>query len=149
MTAATDNTPHQQHHAGMRVLSLCTGIAGDVAAFRHAGVPHEVAAVAEFDPVASAVLAEKFPGVPNLRDITAVNNWKDYHGRSTSSSQGFPASLTPLPEGSAVPPTGGTFPASSATSSRRSSRGSSSSRTSRRSKRCSRAARSGVRKRSS
>lgn len=90
MTAATDNTPHQQHHAGMRVLSLCTGIAGDVAAFRHAGVPHEVVAVAEFDPVASAVLAAKFPGVPNLGDITTVNNWKDYHGRIDILVAGIP-----------------------------------------------------------
>lgn len=74
----------------LRVLSLCTGIAGDVAAFRHAGVPHEVVAVAEFDPVASAVLASKFPGVPNLGDINEVSNWKDYHGRIDALVAGIP-----------------------------------------------------------
>lgn len=62
----------------LRVLSLCSGIGGDVAALERAGIPHDVAAVAEIDPVASAVLAHKFPSVPNLGDLTLAD-WSNHH----------------------------------------------------------------------
>ncbi|MEP9374463.1 DNA (cytosine-5-)-methyltransferase [Mesorhizobium sp. KR1-2] len=62
----------------LRVLSLCSGIGGDVAALEYAGIPHDVAAVAEIDPIASAVLAQKFPSVPNLGDLTLAD-WSNYH----------------------------------------------------------------------
>lgn len=62
----------------LRVLSLCSGIGGDVAALEHASIPHDVAAVAEIDPIASAVLAQKFPSVPNLGDLTLAD-WSNYH----------------------------------------------------------------------
>lgn len=73
-----------------RVLSLCTGIAGDVAAFQHADIAHELIAVAEFDPVASAVLAQKFPLTPNLGDLTQVSHWRTYHGRTDILIAGIP-----------------------------------------------------------
>ncbi|MDF1607540.1 DNA (cytosine-5-)-methyltransferase [Hoeflea sp. YIM 152468] len=74
----------------MKVLSLCTGIAGDAAAFLHAGISHEMIAVAEFDPLASAVLACRFPGVLNLGDINAINHWKVYHGKVDLIITGIP-----------------------------------------------------------
>lgn len=56
----------------MKVGSLCTGYAGlDMAV--HAVLGGELAWVADTDPGASAILAARFPGVPNLGDITAVN----------------------------------------------------------------------------
>jgi len=48
----------------LRTLSFCTGIAGDKAAFQLAGIACQTVAVAEIDPLASAVLAQKFPTVP-------------------------------------------------------------------------------------
>lgn len=72
------------------MLSLCTGMGGDAAAFLHAGIPHEMIAVAEFDPVASAVLACRFPEVVNLGDINAVNHWKDYHEKVDLIIAGIP-----------------------------------------------------------
>lgn len=73
-----------------RVLSLCTGIAGDVAAFQRAAIADELIAVAEFDPVASAVLAQKFLLVPNLDDLTQVTYWRTYHGRTDILIAGIP-----------------------------------------------------------
>jgi len=73
-----------------RVLSLCSGIAGDVAAFQRADIAHELIAVAEFDPVASAVLAQKFPLTPNLGDLTQVTHWRTYHGRTDILIAGIP-----------------------------------------------------------
>lgn len=90
MTTASKNTPDQKHRAAMRVLSLCTGIGGDVAAFRQAGLPHEMVAVAEFDPLAASVLAQKFPGIRNLGDITAIDNWKDFYGHVDLLIAGIP-----------------------------------------------------------
>jgi len=74
----------------LRVLSLCTGMGGDAAAFLRADIAHELVAVAEFDPLASAVLAQKFPDVPNLGDINAITNWKDYHGKIELIIAGIP-----------------------------------------------------------
>jgi DNA (cytosine-5)-methyltransferase 1 len=52
----------------MRVGSLCTGIGGlDLA------VGGDLAFVAEIDPNPSAVLDQRFPGVPNLGDWTAYD----------------------------------------------------------------------------
>lgn len=76
--------------APFRVLSLCTGIAGDVAAFRHANICHELIAIAEIDPVASAVLAQKFPLTPNLGDLRQVSHWSTYHGRTDILVAGMP-----------------------------------------------------------
>lgn len=90
MTTATNNTPEQNHRAGMRVLSLCTGIGGDVAAFRQAGFVHEMVAVAEFDPLAATVLKQKFPAIRNLGDITAFDNWKDFYGHVDLLIAGIP-----------------------------------------------------------
>lgn len=91
MTTYTTNIVDlKQHRAGIRVLSLCTGIGGDVAAFRLAGLDHEMVAVAEFDPLAASVLAQKFPGIPNLGDITAIDNWKEYHGHVDLLIAGLP-----------------------------------------------------------
>lgn len=53
----------------MKLGSLCTGIGGlDLAV--EAGLGAELAWCAEIDPAASAVLAHRFPGVPNLGDFT-------------------------------------------------------------------------------
>lgn len=65
----------------LTALSLCTGIGGDVAAFELAGVPHQVVAMAERDPVAAAVLSHKFPSVENLGDITKFTNWSKFNGK--------------------------------------------------------------------
>lgn len=62
----------------LRVLSLCSGIGGDVAALEKAGIPHDVVAMAEIDSIASAVLAQKFPSVPNLGDLT-LTDWTNHH----------------------------------------------------------------------
>jgi DNA (cytosine-5)-methyltransferase 1 len=57
-----------------RIGSLCTGYGGlDLAALALFG--GELAWHAEVDPDACAVLARRFPGVPNLGDIT-TKNWK-------------------------------------------------------------------------
>lgn len=74
ITKAHDNADQPR----LRVLSLCSGIGGDVAALDHAGIPHEVVAVAEIDPIASAVLSQKFPTVPNLGDLTLAD-WSNHH----------------------------------------------------------------------
>lgn len=54
----------------MRVVGLFAGIGGLELGLKKAG--HRVAAMAENDPVASSVLARRFPDVPNLGDITRI-----------------------------------------------------------------------------
>lgn len=83
----TIKTPHP---GPLRLLSLCSGIGGDVAALQMAGPPHELVAMAELDPVASAVLAQRFPNTPNLGDITTFNNWSSYHGHIDLITAGIP-----------------------------------------------------------
>lgn len=61
----------------LRVLSLCTGIGGDAAALQLAGIDHEIVAAAEVCPVASQVLSQKFPSVPNEGDLTKAD-WSEY-----------------------------------------------------------------------
>jgi DNA (cytosine-5)-methyltransferase 1 len=57
-----------------RIGSLCTGYAGlDLAVLAVLG--GRLAWVADNDPAAARLLAARFPGVPNLGDITAVD-WR-------------------------------------------------------------------------
>jgi DNA (cytosine-5)-methyltransferase 1 len=57
---------------GPRIGSLCAGYGGlDLAV--HAVLGGTLAWVAEFDPDAAKVLAHRFPGVPNLGDLTKVD----------------------------------------------------------------------------
>lgn len=75
----------------LRTLSFCTGMAGDKAAFQMAGIACEMVAVAEINPLASAVLAQKFPNVPNLGDITnPAIDWSFYHGKIDILTAGLP-----------------------------------------------------------
>ncbi|RUM99478.1 DNA (cytosine-5-)-methyltransferase [Pseudaminobacter arsenicus] len=75
----------------LRGLSFCTGMAGDKAAFQLAGIPCEMVAVAEINPLASALLAQKFPMVPNLGDITNPDiNWSAFHGKIDILTAGLP-----------------------------------------------------------
>lgn len=90
VTSTLYNRTTDKPTAPFRVLSLCTGIAGDVAAFLLADIAHELIAVAEFDSVASAVLAQKFPNTPNLGDLTQVSHWRNYHGQIDILVAGFP-----------------------------------------------------------
>ena len=59
----------------MRYLSLFSGI--EAASVACNGMGWEAMAFAEIDPFPSAVLANRFPGVPNLRDVTKVN-WRSF-----------------------------------------------------------------------
>ncbi|MFC6448354.1 DNA cytosine methyltransferase [Shinella zoogloeoides] len=74
----------------LTVLSLCSGIGGDVAAFTMAGVPHKVLAFAERDPVAAAFLSQKFPLVENVGDIIKFNNWSKFNGKIDILTAGIP-----------------------------------------------------------
>ncbi|MET9293815.1 DNA cytosine methyltransferase [Streptomyces sp. NPDC003077] len=76
-----------------RVLALCAGYGGLEIALR-AGLDARVVAFAENDPHAAAVFTYRYAGVPNLGDITAVDNadWRrvrDHH-RVDVISAGFP-----------------------------------------------------------
>lgn len=56
----------------MRTGSVCTGYGGlDMAA--HEVLGGELAWVADIDPGASAILAHRFPSLPNLGDISAAD----------------------------------------------------------------------------
>ena len=56
----------------MRAGSLCSGYGGlDLAV--HSVLGGDLAWVADTDPGAAAILAHRFPSVPNLGDITAVD----------------------------------------------------------------------------
>lgn len=54
----------------LRHASFFSGVGGLDLGFERAGI--ETVSLCEFDPYASAVLAERFPDVPNLGDITKV-----------------------------------------------------------------------------
>lgn len=90
----TGNTTSAETAGGpppLRTLSFCTGMAGDKAAFQLACIACEMVAVAEISPLASAVLARKFPSVPNLGDITNPDiKWSAYHGNVDIISAGLP-----------------------------------------------------------
>lgn len=55
----------------LRHASFFSGVGGLDLGFERAGI--ETVSLSEVDPYASAVLAERFPGVPNLGDITKIN----------------------------------------------------------------------------
>lgn len=61
----------------MRYISLCSGV--EAASMAWLPLGWECVACAEFDDYPSAVLAAKFPDIPNLGDVTKVD-WKKYHG---------------------------------------------------------------------
>ncbi len=63
----------------MRYLSLFSGIGGCTAAVERLGLPWHAAAYAEVDPAASAVLAYRWPGTPNVGDVRAVD-WRPFRG---------------------------------------------------------------------
>lgn len=62
------------HRSPLRVLSLFSGIGAMDLGLELAGM--EIAAQAEIEPHACRVLAERFPGVPNLGDVTSVE-WEE------------------------------------------------------------------------
>lgn len=61
----------------MRYISLCSGIEAASVAWNPLG--WEPVAFAEIEPYPAAVLAHRFPDVPNLGDVTQVD-WSEYHG---------------------------------------------------------------------
>jgi DNA (cytosine-5)-methyltransferase 1 len=56
----------------VRVGSLCSGYGGLEIAVGHVFGDVDLAFVADTDPFASAILEHRFPGVPNLGDITQI-----------------------------------------------------------------------------
>ena len=61
----------------MRYISLFSGVEAATLAWEPLG--WEAVAFAEIEPFPSAVLAERWPGVPNLGDVTKVD-WSRYRG---------------------------------------------------------------------
>lgn len=59
----------------MRFGSVCSGIEAASVAWHPMGWQTQF--VSEIDPFASAVLAHRFPGVPNLGDMTRFQEWPD------------------------------------------------------------------------
>ena len=59
----------------MRYLSLFSGV--EAASVACDGMGWEALAFAEIDPFPSAVIAKRFPGIPNLGDVTKVN-WRSF-----------------------------------------------------------------------
>lgn len=62
----------------VRYLSLCSGIEAASVAWRPLG--WEAVAYAEIEPFPSAVLAHHYPEIPNLGDMTRVQDWSKYRG---------------------------------------------------------------------
>jgi hypothetical protein len=62
----------------MRYISIFSGIEAASVAFHPLG--WEPVAFSEIDPFPSAVLAHRYPDVPNLGDITKID-WKPYRGK--------------------------------------------------------------------
>ena len=56
----------------LRHASFFSGVGGLDLGFKNAGI--RTVSLCEIDPYASAVLAERFPGVPNFGDITKIND---------------------------------------------------------------------------
>ena len=61
----------------MRYISLCSGIEAVSVAWHPLG--YEPVAFSEVEPFPCAVLAERWPGVPNVGDITKIDG-RSYHG---------------------------------------------------------------------
>ncbi len=57
----------------MKYLSVCSGIEAASVAWESLG--WEPVAFSEIEPFPSAVLAERFPDVPNLGDMTQYEQW--------------------------------------------------------------------------
>lgn len=57
----------------LKYLSVCSGI--EAASVAWASLGWEPVAFSEIEPFPSAVLAERFPGIPNLGDMTQYENW--------------------------------------------------------------------------
>ncbi|WP_406527340.1 DNA cytosine methyltransferase [Streptomyces sp. I8-5] len=72
----------------MPILELCAGYGGLGLAVQ-ALTGDRVAYVAESDPAASKVLAERYPDAPNLGDIQFIN-WAEYVGLVDVITAGFP-----------------------------------------------------------
>lgn len=70
----------------LRHASFFSGVGGLDLGFERAGI--KTVSLCEFDPYASAVLAERFPDVPNLGDITKIKK-EDIHDADIWSG-GFP-----------------------------------------------------------
>ena len=70
----------REEEGGVRYVSVFSGVEAATLAFAPLG--WECAAVCEVDPFPSAVLAARWPGVPNLGDITKVDwkGWKERNG---------------------------------------------------------------------
>tara|TARA_R110000803_G_scaffold107958_5_gene176163 strand:- start:1034 stop:3052 length:2019 start_codon:yes stop_codon:yes gene_type:complete len=66
-------------HKPIRYISLFSGIEAASVAWHPLG--WEPVAFADFDDFPSAVLAHRFPDVPNLKDITKVD-WNEYKGKA-------------------------------------------------------------------
>lgn len=62
----------------MKYVSLFSGIEAATVAWEPLG--WEPVCFAEFDEFPSAVLAERYPEVPNVGDVTKVN-WKKYRNK--------------------------------------------------------------------
>lgn len=58
----------------MKYLSVCSGIEAASVAWHDFG--WEPVAFSEIEPFPCSVLAERFPGVPNLGDMTKFKEWK-------------------------------------------------------------------------
>lgn len=71
----------------MRYIILFSGIEAASAAWMPLG--WEAAAFCEVDPFCGAVLAARFPAVPNLGDIRIVD-WRHYHGKANIAIGGSP-----------------------------------------------------------
>ena len=83
MPLISDRTP-------INVLSLCSGMGSDAAAFELADIPHKLVAVSEIDPAACAVLTHKFPETPNLGNLNHAN-WSALHDQEIDIlTAGFP-----------------------------------------------------------
>jgi len=63
----------------MRFVSLCSGVEATSVAWSKLG--WTPMAFSEIDPFACAVLASRFPGVPNLGDVCNID-WKEFHERN-------------------------------------------------------------------
>ncbi|MFF2543978.1 DNA cytosine methyltransferase, partial [Kitasatospora sp. NPDC058063] len=72
----------------MPILELCAGVGGLGLVVEHI-TGDQVRYVAETDPGASAVLAEHYPGAPNLGDITEID-WASLIGEVDIIASGFP-----------------------------------------------------------
>ena len=70
-----------------KYISLCSGI--EAASVAWTALGWEPVAFAEVEPFPSAVLANRFPDVKNLGDITKVD-WKAFHGTADVVISGFP-----------------------------------------------------------